>query len=600
MKEKAMTYKNPLPFSDGKEHTNPDPYILRWCGDYYCYATDEKGVKVSVSKDLILWESRGYALEDAAFHDYWAPSVWYENGVFYLYYSNVEEGEEDCHQELLKLAVSRNPLGPFEYQKTFFEEFSIDSHPVFWNGQLSLLYSVNNWIGTEEKMAGTCILQDRMLRPDVMEGEPKAVLLPSLPQEIYEADRFGDGRDWYTIEGACILRHGRYCWLLYSANAYEHEDYFVGTAVAGNRKDFRDMDFRKYPSADQWEPLLKKNAEAEGTGHNTVTKAPNMVDDWIVYHGRDAREELILGKEQRTMRMDALYYDGRKLLCAGPSCGETKGPCGPQQSLRNLTVTESVEVKGAAFYHMELWISAVRQHTGARFGVFLAYLDEENHVELQVSSGSRSFGIWQCRDGIRIRLGEGRLPAGFDYTSPHLITAERREDHFLALLDEKEMLDVRAEPMTGEGKVRIVPYFSQMKLHSLDLTEHAYLAGEELIYLTAFYEVRRAYADETGLYHPYKETELLLKKGSRDRYWREEFSLEVEGTKNRLCIFLDGACILECCLPVGETTMYLVKEEEREGILQGGVFTDAEGLNGGKLRIVLNHVKLTEFYHTKI
>ena len=46
--------------------------------------------------------------------------------------------------------------------------------------------------------------------------------------------------------------------------------------------------------------------------------------------------------------------------------------------------------------------------------------------------------------------------------------------------------------------------------------------------------------------------------------------------------------------------MYLVKEEEREGIFQGGVFTDVEGLSGGKLRIVLNHVKLTEFYHTKI
>lgn len=47
------TYCNPVPFSDGKRHTNPDPYILKWCGNYYCYATDEEGVKVSVSKDLV-------------------------------------------------------------------------------------------------------------------------------------------------------------------------------------------------------------------------------------------------------------------------------------------------------------------------------------------------------------------------------------------------------------------------------------------------------------------------------------------------------------------------------------------------------------------
>ena len=34
----SSTYCNPVPFSDGKIHTNPDPFILRWCGLYYCYA----------------------------------------------------------------------------------------------------------------------------------------------------------------------------------------------------------------------------------------------------------------------------------------------------------------------------------------------------------------------------------------------------------------------------------------------------------------------------------------------------------------------------------------------------------------------------------
>ena len=42
------TYCNPVPFSDGKIHTNPDPFVLRWCGRYYCYASDEHGAKVSV------------------------------------------------------------------------------------------------------------------------------------------------------------------------------------------------------------------------------------------------------------------------------------------------------------------------------------------------------------------------------------------------------------------------------------------------------------------------------------------------------------------------------------------------------------------------
>ena len=46
------TYCNPVPFSDGKIHTNPDPFVLRWCGRYYCYSSDEHGAKVSVSEDL--------------------------------------------------------------------------------------------------------------------------------------------------------------------------------------------------------------------------------------------------------------------------------------------------------------------------------------------------------------------------------------------------------------------------------------------------------------------------------------------------------------------------------------------------------------------
>lgn len=53
---------NPVPFSDGNRHTNPDPFVLRWCGLYYCYATDEAGVKVSVSEDLVQWQDKGYAI----------------------------------------------------------------------------------------------------------------------------------------------------------------------------------------------------------------------------------------------------------------------------------------------------------------------------------------------------------------------------------------------------------------------------------------------------------------------------------------------------------------------------------------------------------
>ena len=29
-------FHNPVPVADGAAHTNPDPYVLRWCGRHYC------------------------------------------------------------------------------------------------------------------------------------------------------------------------------------------------------------------------------------------------------------------------------------------------------------------------------------------------------------------------------------------------------------------------------------------------------------------------------------------------------------------------------------------------------------------------------------
>lgn len=264
MMEKKNVFCNPASFTDGKRHTNPDPFVMRWCGEYYCYATDESGVKVSVSGNLTDWKAKGYAIKEEAYRDYWAPSVIYINGKFYMYYSNVPAGGKDCHEECLKLAVSDKPEGPFVWKKDFFEKFSIDSHPMMWNEKMYMFYSVNDWIGTDEKISGTCILVDEMITPEEFAGNPQEVVLPGLPQEIYEANRFGDGRDWYTIEGAAPVVRGKYMWMLYSANAYVNEDYFVGTAVAGNRDSLLDMRWEKYPSDRVYAPLLKKNEMVEG------------------------------------------------------------------------------------------------------------------------------------------------------------------------------------------------------------------------------------------------------------------------------------------------------------------------------------------------
>ena len=487
-------YRNPVPFTDGKRRTNPDPYILRWCGKYYCYSTDARGVRVSVSKDLVNWEDRGYALEDPACKDFWAPSVFYQNGTFYMYYSNIPSDQSDCHLEHLKLAVSRNPEKGFQWKKTFFEEFSIDSHPVKWNGRLYMFYSVNNWIGTDERITGTCILVDEMKTPEEFSGNPRAVILPTLPQEIYEADRFGDGRDWYTIEGAAHVVHGNRCWLMYSANAYGNVDYFVGTAVAQNRDDLLDMGWKKYPDPCTWAPLLCKNDKMEGTGHNTVTKAPNLTEDWIVYHGRRAEEKLLPDKEQREMCIDPLYFSGDRLICPGPR-GGGEAPSLPEVSLSQIqTDKRTALAKGGDFYQTELWVSGQQAHYGSRWGILLEYQDENNWFELIVHSGRRELQAVECRGGITRYLRKVPLEKGYDYTVPHLFQIEKCFEDYTVFVDETELMKIsRKAPF--ESTLELVPHFSLITLYSFAMTRTVRLSGGNLGELGRICQVTPCIAD---------------------------------------------------------------------------------------------------------
>lgn len=571
IKNKKETYSNPVSFSDGKKHTNPDPFILRWCGKYYCYATDEFGVKVSISSDLVNWDAKGYVIKEECRHHYWAPSVLYKNGVFYMYYSNIPIEEPDCHHQQLKLAKSDNPEGPFVWEKTFFDKFSIDSHPVQWNGELYMLYSVNDWYGTEEQVAGTCILLDKMKSPEELEGQPKLVVVPSLKQEIYAANRFDDGRDWYTIEGACHVVHGNKCWMLYSANAYENVDYFVGTAVAENKECFYDMEWKKYPDENTWVPLLKKNDKVEGTGHNTVTKAPNLVDDWIVYHGRDAEDELVFGTEQRVMRIDPLYYNGSHMFCFGPTAGECEAPEKPQVMVCNRGIEMPLFLAGNQDYgKMEFWISAEKNHTGVRYGIYLEYVDEKNYLELQFYSGRSKVLIYRMHEGIRRLFTEAVLPSEFEYSVPHCFLVEKAFHEYNIYLDENKIIGFTDPYTYPESKIGIVPYFSKIRLHSFIMTKHVMLTGIGLQDLGRFYQLGVAELKENGLL-VLKEQE--IQNQCQDENYTEEILFETVLSDNYLAIMKNEEkvkCIEDAA---GQFSLWhRVKHKEETFILHGEAF----------------------------
>jgi hypothetical protein len=202
----------------------------------------------------------------------------------------------------MHVAMSDNPMGPFELKGQIAHPFSIDSHIVKTDEGLFLFYSPNTFEG---ERIGTHIVVQKMSDPFTLEGEPKVVLLASIDEEIFQRNRYKEGQHWHTLEGAFWFQEGEWQYLMYSGGRYEDETYFVGYAAAKTtEQDLRKVDFKKMPDENTYAPLLRSNDWEEGTGHNSVIK----VDDqyYCVYHARNVEADG-LGGDRRNARIAKMH-----------------------------------------------------------------------------------------------------------------------------------------------------------------------------------------------------------------------------------------------------------------------------------------------------
>ena len=268
---------------DIKGKSQPDPYVIKEGGCFYIYCTGGSGVECYKSKDLFDgWEYVGTVLNVEGQKEYWAPAVIKLDGRFYMYYSSMPVLSGDAHQEAIKVAVSNSPDGKFEYIKDLLPPFSIDAHVVKNEAGLYIFYSVNDY---DAEKAGTYMVCDKMTDALTVEGKPVAVVRPTIEEEIFQKNRFIQGQDWYTIEGAFYFYKDGWHYVIYSANSYLSPDYHLGyAAVKSDEKDLCKLTFKKI-SESEFKPLLKSNAEETGTGHNSLIELDGKY--YIVYHGRD-------------------------------------------------------------------------------------------------------------------------------------------------------------------------------------------------------------------------------------------------------------------------------------------------------------------------
>lgn len=292
---------------DNKDQSQADPYVIKDNGKYYLYCTGYEGIPVYESDNLESgWKYIGICFKCEGQINYWAPSVIRLGDKYYMYYSSMPTDNDDVHTQCIKVAVADCATGPFIYVKDLLPPFSIDPHVVENSEGLFMFYSVNCYEGEK---AGTYIVVDAMTDVYTMTGKPKAVIRPKLEEEIFQKDRFKQGQDWYTIEGAFYFKENGVHYCMYSANSFMKPTYHIGYAVSLDSSDkLNEIDFHR--AFDGYHPLIAADETEQSTGHNSVIDSNGQ--KYVVYHGRDISSDLTVN--DRTARICKLFVQNGVLV----------------------------------------------------------------------------------------------------------------------------------------------------------------------------------------------------------------------------------------------------------------------------------------------
>ena len=260
--------------------TQPDPFIFHHGNRYYLYVTARDGPEAYSATDPFgTWTWEGVVGSVPGCREYWAPCIFEKDGWFYLYFSC---SAPDFFQNL-HVARSRSPLGPFTDAKRLYTQFSIDAHVVETEAGLYLWYARDNLEGDR---IGTRIFLDRLLDPMTVADESREMLVPTLEEEIFQRNRNGDGRDWYTLEGPFWFQRDGWQYLTYSGACFLNDTYHIGYAAAHTRQpDLLAVSPVKHTNAGAFSPLMIRNDFEEGVGHHSVLEYRGSL--YMVYHARD-------------------------------------------------------------------------------------------------------------------------------------------------------------------------------------------------------------------------------------------------------------------------------------------------------------------------
>jgi len=316
----AADYLNPV-----YPHSFPDPFVLKYCGEYFAYCTghDAGGDVFSIlhSHDLVKWAPAGAALKplDSPSPFYWAPEVTYADGRFYLYYS---VGNETLMQ--LRVAVSERPDGGFVDAgvRLTKEDFAIDAHVFIDDDGSKYLFYATDFI--EHTHIGTGTVVDKMVDWFTLAGTPRPVTRAKYDWQVYDPHRKEKGGvRWHTVEGPSVIKRKGTYFEMFSGGNWQNTTYGVSFAVTDDIS--APEEWQQFSDGEKVLPILRTIPETVvGPGHNCIVRGPNNRELYCVYHRwTDAG---------RVLAIDRMDVVDRRLFVLGATNTPQPAPFKPQVS----------------------------------------------------------------------------------------------------------------------------------------------------------------------------------------------------------------------------------------------------------------------------
>jgi GH43 family beta-xylosidase len=305
---RSTSYLNPV-----YQKNFPDPYVLKYCGEYWAYATglcdDGRAFGILHSPDLVQWRAVGSAMDPLpeGYPCYWAPEVIYDNGRFFMYYS---VGSEELMQ--IRVATASTPQGPFvdSGQRLTTEPFAIDPH-LFEDedGRRYLFYATDFY---DHSHVGTGTVMAPLLNPFRLGQPGRPVTRPRFDWQVYDPQREAKGGvRWHTVEGPFVLRRKGVYYQMFSGGNWRNPGYGVG--YGRTRSLQNDQEWEQVCDGEKVLPILRTvPGVVMGPGHNSVVRGPNNMELYCVYHRWG-------DGDGRQMAIDPLAWAGERLLVLGPS-----------------------------------------------------------------------------------------------------------------------------------------------------------------------------------------------------------------------------------------------------------------------------------------